>query len=319
MLPFMFPFIADTVAVPYDDNAIKVHEWGVVEFQEAGLTAIGAHWGELGPDGILYDYFPDEVEAPVVWFYGPDFTGSLSIEVSGGRITEAYPAPDVEDLVEMPPPFGSSLPPVSHRMEWTGLSFGSGTAAVEQEELTRRAGFGETCWGWAAGYWRDVPALSVQRQSDGWTDGFIYYECTASQALSDLDWTLDSLRPAYGQALLFGPGEGDSLRAALVGVGGSLELIRGDLQDGPIRSVICGWGGNLLDSREVSAIWNTWKPRIRARIAEDGQPILLFALPPDLAALISTIELTVDQGYEVSVQRLFLGLMPVAGMAWPCD
>ena len=241
MLPLLFPLIlADTVVVEPDFEYVSVHEWGVVELRQRSMDATGARWGCLSPDGTIGDYIPSEVEAPVIWFHGPDVTGDFTVTVPAGLITTTLPSPDESGLVEIPTSNQSDRPPVSrHRMVWRDLSIS--WMETERRIAEEHLPFAEDLpFAWAIPYWRDVPSLTIRRDSDGWQDGFLYYECTA-YPVCDTTGRLQSIQPR-GDGLLFSRSGDLDMTCHLVDLDGETpESLRADITRSEILSVLCEW------------------------------------------------------------------------------
>ena len=318
MFPFLFPLFADTVVAEYDMDIVYVHEWGVVEYQQGSLQATGARWGYLDCDATLRDYVPDMAEAPVVWFHGQPFTGDFSVEVQGGMVTTVLPRPDT-DMVETldPPPFLDRLEPQIHGVIWEELSCAYELVLPAEEEVPAEGQapyyndfFYDIPFQWAMPYWRQSPSMRIARESDGWSDSFLYYECTIDPTFDPLLAFETAIR-ASGEGMLFSLADGD-LRAAVVGLQeDEIDILREGLSVEDILVTLCEWGGNRFKSEEIDALWKTWEPCIRTRCISGDEEILLFPLSPGAVESISTLHLETDQGYDVVYERLFLGLAAV--------
>ena len=166
MLPFLFPFIADTViAPPPDYTDLFVNEWGVVVFTSEGTTVTGA------PDANGNVYYGRQVfgellvDAPVIWIHGAFFEdATLTVKAAQGSLTSLFPDPDLrrDDTIGRPVVASwniSAPPPLPRR---------------ERPELVIPP---DTPFGWAMGFWRDVPSLDLFSADGGeYLANFLYYE-----------------------------------------------------------------------------------------------------------------------------------------------
>ena len=80
------------------EQTVFVHEWGVVLIDEVIPTVSGAERGYLEENGMLQPYYSMAVDAPVIWFHGPEFTGTLTVEVQNGYFSLLIPLPVSESF-----------------------------------------------------------------------------------------------------------------------------------------------------------------------------------------------------------------------------
>lgn len=310
MIPMLFPFFADTVIAPPECETIHVHEWGVVRFEERGTDVVGIPWADFYAEPIDNLIEPIEVEAPVVWFHGPAFTGTFRVRTENGWLTELYPQPDFAETL---PAFGI-FPERSVMARWTDLQAGGESLGIEKlgEQAARIS------YEWAMDYWREVPACYLFRRTDGFCDRFIYYECTIVDDIpSPLVWNNGDLSfdPGYtGEGLLFIP-NGEFTEIYLIELEGSPglpEVEEIQIYDPDyVKQVICEWAGGGFKSSEIDALWKTWENTLTTGCDDEGS-WLLFPLPSETVEAISTIELKPDGfWHEVQYERLFLGLVKV--------
>ncbi len=291
---------------------IEVHEWGVVLFDEQGTgNAGGVPFPALTMNPVDDLIEPIEVEAPVVWFHGPYFTGTFRVSTETGSLKAMYPYPD---HIETAPPSPDDLWEQIVSVEWTGLSVGSSFTETEE---ARRISYAQP-YQWAMNYWRTVPANWIYRQGDGIQERFIYYECSISGDFPcPLIRTDDgfAFEPGYsGEGLIFIPG-GEYSRISLIELTGTLRLPEGEetrIRDPDYaKQVIFEWAGGMLRTEEIDAFWSTWESTL-TDTCPDGASWLLFPLPNETVEAISTIELIPNESWlEVRYERLFLGLVKI--------
>jgi hypothetical protein len=309
MIPLFFSMLVDTVAVNFDYHTVRVHEWGVIQMDYGYQEAVGAEWCFPDENGVFQNGELMVVDAPVVWFHGPEFTGTFTVEVMSGTLTARYPEPDVIEQSH------SLLQPgvPSERAVWEDLVFTNPAPADRESAVDKFSDM--PCqlenFSWAAPWWREVPALTVTRESDGWSDQFIYYECTTGDLPQSDEALTGSWANTYrGPALVFAWHD-DELVAQPAEVGDMLDVKGGYLSVSRIEDTLCQWAGSNLKSEEIEALWLTWEPVLRGRCQMYGERVLLFPLSDKVVESISRLELNNDQGYFVEYHRLFLGLTAI--------
>ena len=120
-----------------------------------------------------------EDKAPVVLFYGADFSGAdFTVELHGGSFTDAFPLPA-----------GASLE--DSAITWSIASARNLGDSYVIPPATLPAG-GDDC-GWAFESWRNGPA-HVLEFPDGTMDRFIYYECSVPFEPGEPPYPFDSAR-----------------------------------------------------------------------------------------------------------------------------
>ena len=310
MIPLFFSLLVDTVLVNPDFETVRVHEWGVIQMDYSYLEAVGAEWCYPDDHGVFHSGELMVVDAPVVWFHGPEFTGKFTVEILNGSMTTRYPEPD--HIEQIHSPLWTVLP--LERVVWEDLTF---TAPAPPDGLRADDKRSDTRWdmesfGWAVPWWRLVPSLTITRESDGWSDQFIYYECTTgNRPLSDEAFCRDQGANTYqGPALVFA-WNGDELVFKHADVGDAIETSGGYISVDQIEEILCRWAGNNLKSEEIEALWLTWEPVIRGRCSMYGEMVLLYPLSDDVVDSISRLVLETDQGFSVEYYRLFLGLTAI--------
>jgi hypothetical protein len=304
MIPLFFAALVDTVVAPGDYETVHIHEWGVVLFSEDGADVTGVY---DSPDDFYidgYDYGHYCVEAPVVWFHGTPCSGTFTVRTPEGWLTELYPVPD--DI-------GSVAPELPVRPAEASWYFTVGGAEPSSERMREWDSSGLS-WGWAAGYWRNVPAEYLYRESDGFCDRFIYYECGLPLQWNEIFTGVDEgivFRDGFtGEGIVFVSGSMPGY--AMVSI--EDELIVPPMEEfvpaGPdsMKAILGRWAEWKLKPEEIDALWYTWES---AMYTLPGT-WLLFPIPAEDVNRISTIEFIPDDCFVgVRYQRLFLGLVRI--------
>lgn len=309
MIPLLFSLVVDTVIVNPDFETVRVHEWGVIQMDYGFQEAVGAEWCYPDDHGVFHSGELMVVDAPVVWFHGPAFTGTFTVEIMNGSLTTRYPEPDHIEYMFVP----QRIDVPGEWAVWEDLTFTAPTPAdgLLADDKIADARCEMESFGWAVPWWRQVPSLTITRESDGWSDQFIYYECTTGYLpVNDeavyRNWT-DSYR---GPALIFAWDENE-LVSKRAEIGDTIDIPGVYISVEQIEETLCGWAGNNLKSEEIEALWLTWEPVIRGRCSMYGEKVLLFPLPDDVVNSISRLILETDQGFSVEYYRLFLGLTAI--------
>ena len=298
------------------EETVFVHEWGVVLIDEVIPMVQGAQRGYLDDHGMLLPYYPMIVDAPVIWFHGPQFTGTLTVEVQNGYFSLLIPNPaSIAANDESLPVFPSGE---NYIAVWEGLGFTDeapvqserpydSEVPVQSDHPYDRRGIpqesAEEGFEWAMPFWREVPALFVTYEAGYFIDRFIYYECSASNLFGQRE---PSESYEYG-SLVFHSEDG-VLKADLTVAPGNIIRIELAVSDEGILEVLGDWGGDEFLYEEIEALWKTWKPSILTKCVQNGEAIVLFPLTDEQVESISTIDLQTDQGYRVQYSRLFLAM-----------
>ena len=97
--------LMDTVFAPIDFGTVYVHEWGAVTFTEESIIFGANPLTDPDSDLILpYQWEEPVARAPIVYFYGAQFSGTFTARVHSGYFIETLPYPDnVESTSPMPP------------------------------------------------------------------------------------------------------------------------------------------------------------------------------------------------------------------------
>ncbi|MEA3266287.1 MAG: hypothetical protein U9P42_05020, partial [Candidatus Fermentibacteria bacterium] len=311
--------ITDTIVAPsvnYTD--IFVNEWGVVVFTNEGTTIAGA------PDenGNLYygkEVFGDpEVDAPVIWIHGAFFEdATLTVKAVQGSLTALFPDPDVTLN-------NDNDRPISASWNISAPQPPSPLLGIERPELIIPQ---DTPFGWAMGFWGDVPSHDLfSAQNGDYMANFLYYEA-AIPYWGPTDDIFDAkiLAGFYApDGLLITAGYDPQVeRIQLIPLpdgAGIPASMQGHLSDEEVCDIICDWAGGNLKSEEITALWQTWEPFFKTMRVDDEYALdrsgsneqwILFPLPWDVVEQISTIHLEVHDSVEIDItyNRLFLGLV----------
>lgn len=290
--------LTDTVTiVEQNPDLIVMHEWGVVTLQ-GGMTAGGM------PQPATIEPWEDpgsmEDKAPVVLFYGADFTGAdFCVELHGGSFTDVFPMPG-------------------------GASLGDGTitwsiaAATNQgEHFLFPAGSLPVADGdceWTFDSWRDGPA-HVLEFPDGTLDRFLYYECSVPFEPGDPPFPFHAVRgvdPAYdGPVLVFDRHDEGSVRMSETtadhAADADLEWICPERET--VLGILCGMAGGEMKSGEIGDLWDAWEPYVLGD-GWTGDRLMVFRLPADLVDRLSSISLTTAEGHPTMTTRFYLGMAP---------
>jgi len=314
MLALLFVALADTVIAPVNADMVLVHEWGVVEIDTYTSLASGAPAGPQLPIYYDIDYC---VEAPVVWFHGADFTGLLTVDAPRGHLTVTYPEPDrtVTDQTGMPIRANWALEghaaPVEEQIPITSEGIPETAEEIVEESMPEMP---NTHFDWAMDLWRAVPSLGLTGTDTGWSESFVYYESQVDNLFglppdgADLNWLVRDLDVP---AMIFYSGpEAYSLMCPAQIAGELPSPSTGDFvsyERTALLETLCSWGGGGFKSEEITALIDTWESKLTT--VPYGQTVVLFPIPSEYYDSISTLSLETDQGFEVSYNRLFLGLI----------
>ncbi len=285
-------------------ETVFVHEWGVVLIDESIPMIRGAQRGYLEENGTLQPYYSMAVDAPVIWFHGPEFTGTLTVEVQNGYFSLLIPLPASSSTCDETIPV--FLDEENYRAVWEDLSFTYEPAMPSDRPVDRRGLPGESAeegFQWAMPFWRRVQALTITYEAASYIDRFIYYECSASNLFEEHD----PLGNCECNAMVFYEEAGE-LTAYLAAGPENRTSIEPSLSSERIVDILSDWGGNEFQEDEIKALWKTWEPSLRTRCILYGETIVLFPLTEEQVESISTIDLQTDQGYHVEYSRLFLAM-----------
>lgn len=286
------------------EEAIVLHEWGVVVYQAGTVTATGGCGSWIIPEEPV-------ARAPVVYFHGAPFTGSVRV-ASIGTIFDTYPTPDISwGGLEMMGGLGSCI-------EWTHLEVFDPAAREMRRGLPDPFQTPSGDLWWAAAQWRTPDALVLER-SDGFQDCFLYYEVDLTgtgmfvpvAGMAPEGTGPDEL--VTGEMLLFHRSPDGVLTFELLqggdpGMAGSTAPFAYSYEES--RSIIGGWASDCLTDPEIEAMWTTWQPFLKDG-EWGGSSLLVFRMPSPMVERVSTIIVTSDQGLPVVQERFLLGMAPI--------
>lgn len=266
---------------------VEVHEWGVIVHGGscADLVTHPGMYATVEP--------PDEplvVRAPVVYFYGPPFTGRFTVETPG-MFTALHP-----------------------ETAGQGAAWGL-TADWVEYDATGDMAYLPMVDGWNAIPWRNPQSLTL-RTDRGIIDEFVYYECTVDPAAlpvqpgdmgADVRDGFEHLPAALVIPSYAGP---TVLPVRLGAVECPMELMR-NLVTAPadLLPLLYEWSVDVLDIDEVDAMWSSWREWMSGEglpDPESGAALLVYVLPEECLADVSTLELTVEEGYPVEYSRFIV-------------
>lgn len=283
---------------------IFVHEWGVLSWTGPESSFSGAPDSQSAlpdPDGMV-------VRAPVLYFHGPEFYGTVTVRTGNGLITHVYP--EVSDGGT-----GSGF------CSWTGsFVYGLDQASIRKSAAPiedRRGIFPIPRWPYHL--WRTGESMTVETSCA--TESFLYYETSpddcgflpcsqGGQPIAEewsqvpaiaLSWSESG--PVFAECVLGDiPGPGDDAFVPMTP----------DLVHRTLRL----WSRNVIDIEEVDALWNTWTEWFSGGWAEGGsypRGLLLYPIPESLLPNLSTIEVAPDgpTQFPVRVRRLILAAVPL--------
>jgi hypothetical protein len=278
---------------------VEVHEWGVI-VASGGCFDMLSHPEDFIPPE--FPYIPEDPmvdRAPVVYFYGPPFSGRFTVSVPNGEILSTWPSPST----------GEATWEIT--ADWEGMDSGPSTDGRVHPDLID---------GWDASGWRTPQSLTI-RTAEGFVDQFIYYECSVSPAVMPItpkeigvdvmdgmeDIPVALVIPSYaGTSIL-------QLRAGALE--NPLELMR-NMVTAPsdMLPILYEWSVDIVDIDEVDALWGSWKRWITfdgLPSPESGQALLVYRVPETALDGVSTLELQTAEGYTVDYRRFILCVIPV--------
>lgn len=279
---------------------IHVQEWGVI------TTSGNAQIVTSSPaEPLLTPYFPSAdadghaVRAPVLYFNGPEFTGTVTVKTDNGAIFDIYPAvPDCDRT--------------HSSVSWTA-SFTNDR--IDAFPVNEGLAPGE----WNYDMWRIEPALTVSIGSD-WQDKFLYYE-TAPVTLDFLPYMpgAESVRDEHSElpALLFR----NSADGMMYSSGTLQQIVNGDnmefnpIDQNDVMITLYDWSVDILEPEQMEALWLTWSAWILNDHTADSayeNGMILYLVPPEITNRISTITVEPDEtDYPVDLSRYILTAVPL--------
>lgn len=280
---------------------VNVHEWGVLSWDGPAPAFTGSPEPRVpDPGGIM-------LRAPVLYFHGPEFTGTVTVNTSNGLITEVYPEPTRGGT-------GQEF------CSWTG-SFGyprtvfglrGMTAAINDRRETPEPE-------WPHHLWRTGESMTVKTSCA--TESFLYYETRpvstgflpylpGAESVAD-QW---SSTPAiiirrFDEGVMYS-------ECSLGAVAGGGDITYRDMHPDRIQDVLREWSRDIIDLEEVDALWNTWTGWICRDHMGSGaymNGLVLYPIPGGLLHEMSTIEVQAESPspYPFRVRRFILAAVPL--------
>lgn len=281
-----------------DIASIQVHEWGVLTWNDNG-AALASVPGVNPPIIEPNDPGGMLMRAPVLYFHGPEFSGTVTVKTDNGTIFDIYPV--LPDMIQE-----------DNLVSWT--------AKFKYAEIEEYPNFHGMAPGeWDYDLWRVDSSLSIFTE-DGWNDKFLYYE-TAPTNTSFLPYIkgLETVCDEYQniEAIIIKPDGEDSffMRCHLS------DLIDGrDADTSPVTSdaiveILYQWSAGLLEFEETDALWNTWSSWITSGYRDESayaDGFVLYMIPQELTDNFSVISVeTETPNYPVTTSRFLLVAMPL--------
>ncbi len=292
--------LMDTVIAPADYGTVYVHEWGAVTFTEEEVIFGTA------PLADLYTDFSDEwdepvARAPIVYFYGAQFSGKFTVTVPSGTFIETLPDP--ESLLTR----GLLTPRESSEAVWMITETSPGHRADLVDEYPCISSD-------ILAMWRE-PESYLLEFHDGAREKFIYYECAFQPSTQDDFYPVQlqtdgaALNPEYdGSVMRFVKDNGTvSMELITEWPSSSGELhTQGQMPDVP--EILCDWAGGTMKSQELISMWNTWEGWIFDG-SWNGDSLLVFPLPRNTVEGMTAIVLETDEYHDIEYSRFYLGFI----------
>lgn len=282
---------------------IEVHEWGVLTWDGQVMTSAGA------PAPAVVDPGEMETGAPVLYFHGDEFTGTVTV-ASPGLLDCVYPDPD------------AAVGPLTGLRGLGSLIGWEISAALEEPEGYPACGDGssplDSDFAWAAPTWREGDALYLARD-DGFSDRFLYYAGTIGQGsfpppLAGFAVASAAVDTPEARRVLLFTKEGTGEVHFVIAPEGDISMAG---QASPfvysfdeVVSILEGWADGDLTHEEVRALWLTWEVELLVGSWPTGSRAV-FVVPDELVERTSTITVEPDGDQPVEIRRFFLGFVDV--------
>lgn len=273
---------------------VEVHEWGVLTLGEGSdllLTHPGENLPVAPPDTQMVD------RAPVVYFYGPPFTGRFEAVAASGEIVGTWPATSGEGA------------------EW---SFRAGYAELDALCDMPYAGMVD---GWNAEPWR-APESMILLTDRGQAEKFLYYECTADREVlpvlpaprigAEVREGFEGIPAAIVIPSHAGPVV-MPLRAGILSDPLSL-LSNSVVEPVDLLPLLYEWSAGILDIEEVDALWATWREWMMSSglpSPESGRVLLVYPVPAECLEGVSTLSLETAEQFTIEYDRFILAAMEI--------
>ena len=281
---------------------VEVHEWGVITLDDCYAILAARPAGRIDPASLCPPADAPAARAPVVYFYGPPFKGSFTVEAVSGQIISTWPEPSTGTATWR---FSADWP--ERDSAPTDLPTGRVHPSIIE--------------GWDATGWR-VPQSMTLVTEERYVDKFIYYECTVDPSVLPVrprpvgvdvedgyeDMPALLIIPSYAGTTIM------PLRAGVLE--NPADLLRNCLVE-PVDmlSVLYEWSRDKVDLDEVDALWGTWKGWFNIDglpAPESGRVLMVYPVPAEVLDGICTLDLTTEEGYTVEYHRFILCATTVA-------
>jgi hypothetical protein len=293
--------LMDTVIVPVDIESVYVHEWGAVTFTEETVILGANPFTDPNSDFIPpYQWEEPVARAPIVYFYGAEFSGEFTVSIPAGYFIETIPFPDnLSNTAPMPPP-------QSYDAVWRISETTLNEEYLVGEYLHVSSDMLET--------WREPPSY-VLEFNDGSREKFIYYECVLNPTSEDDFYPVllqndgAVLHPDYTGEVMRFVKDGDTVTMDLLTkwpASGQIINTTDPIPDVP--EILCDWADGTMRSEELVSMWDTWKSWIYDG-SWSGDTLLVFPLPDHTIEGMTTIILQTDDYHEVEYSRFYLGIL----------
>lgn len=283
----------------YELATIQVNEWGVLTWN-GNDPVLSAVPGTPSPESFDPAFNGGEMllRAPVLYFHGPAFSGTVTVETNNGSIFDIYPP----------------VPDENRNYNHCSWTVDFDYAPVEKYPDFHGMAPGE----WNYDLWRDVDALSISGPND-WNDKFLYYE-TAPASTDFLPYTpgTKSLCDEYKniKAVVFKNRNGEVSYSECtledIVYGGDIEVK--DMRPDAILDILYDWSVEVINFDEVDALWNTWSPWIvHGHMDESAYSngFVMYMIPAELTDNLSTITVVPDASYPINISRYLIVAMPL--------
>ncbi len=298
LLCFLFPLAVFSQDMPGQE--IVVTEWGVVFFSLTGeLTAVGTPGSAADIGGPDHNW-EGTARAPVIYFNGPEFSGTVRV-TANGSIFEVHP----------PPQIYKNSPDI---VEWHGRF------TYDNSQLPRPPQSEHL----PAGYqlWRDGQSMIVHLDNN-YREGFLYYEVMPYD-LKNIPVFLragipDQYEDIPAVAVMAGSWQGNHWEQLMISgrlgdIAAASDRKVAPLDGKKLRLHLEEWAETCLTAQQFEAFWATWKEWLLYDYldqADYSNGYVLYLLPAEQTEIISQIEIIQEEtDYPVRLQRWLLIAAP---------
>ncbi len=288
-------------SIPDELPHISVQEWGVITWNGEDPVVSSTPETQIlfptGPGGTNPEGYA--VRAPVLYFNGPEFTGTVTVRTDNGAIFDIYPSALDENRTH------------------SSVSWNCSFSNERIEEYRDYRGMAPGVWNYEI--WRVEPALTITGY-DNWQDKFLYYE-TAPETVDFLPYLplAESVCEEYRDLpalVIKRRTDGVFLSECTLGelvYGGDMEYT--DITPDKVMRVLFDWSVGILEPEQMDALWRTWSSWILFDNSGErayGNGMVLYIVPAELTERISTINVEPDEtDYPVDLYRYLLVAIPL--------